>query len=73
MCTSIIRHDRFIGLWTYRPYGGTRRFCASVIVDGEVQETEMYNDWEDALRQAAGILESTNETTTIERAAFARR
>ncbi len=56
---SVIRHDRFVGLWTYRPYRGMRKFCASVMVDGVTQETEMHDDWEDALRQADVILAET--------------
>lgn len=57
---DIFSHPRFIGLWTYRPRGKKRQFCSSVMVDGEVQETSMYDDWEDALVEASEILEGTD-------------
>ena len=58
--TEVFDHPRFVGLWTYRPYGGQRQFCASVMVDGVVQETKMYDAWAEALNGAARILETTD-------------
>ena len=57
--TDAFNDPRFIGLWTYRPYGGSRHFCASVMVNGIVQETEMYDTWIEALTGAAHILDKT--------------
>ena len=57
--TKVLDHPRFIGLWTYRPYGVTRKFWVTVLVDGQVQETEMYDAWREALGGAARILETT--------------
>ena len=54
-----IEHPRFCGLWTYRPYGGRRKFCATVIVDGVVNETEMFDEWRDALHAAGRVLVET--------------
>ena len=59
MPTQVFDNPRFIGLWTYRPHGRQRQFCASVMVDGEVRETEMYSTWSEALHAADGILDST--------------
>ena len=56
---NIFDNPRFIGLWTYRPYGGTRKYCASVVVKGTVQETEMYDSWQDAVQGAGEILQLT--------------
>lgn len=57
--TEIIEHPRFTGLWTYRPFGRKRKFCATVIVNGEPNETRMFIDWRDALKQAAEIIAET--------------
>ncbi len=61
---TIIEHPRFVGLWTYRPHGGThggtRQFCVSVMVNGETQETEMFDNYGDAL-QAAGLILKESE------------
>lgn len=53
---DVFDHPRFIGLWTYRPHGGTKKFCASVMVDCQVQETEMYDSWDEAVSGARYIL-----------------
>lgn len=55
--TDIFDDAHFVGLWTYRPHGKKRRFSASVMIDGEVQETSMCETWEGALVEAAEILE----------------
>lgn len=55
--TDVIDHPRFVGLWTYKPYGAERKFCASVMVNGLVAETGMYENWEDALIGAKEILD----------------
>ncbi len=57
--TLVLDNPRFIGLWTYRPYGGTRHYCATVLVDGMVQETEMYDTWAEALTGARHLIETT--------------
>ncbi len=59
---SIITNPRFVGLWTYRSHGQPREFCASVMVDGEVQETRMCGNWNSALQQAGQILGGHNQT-----------
>lgn len=56
---SAFSDPKFIGLWTYRPKGKKRQFCSSVMVNGEVQETGMYDEWTDALKEASEILEGT--------------
>ena len=53
---KVFTHPRFCGLWTYRPHGEERQFCASVMVDGAVQETAMFNDWESTVAAAYHIL-----------------
>lgn len=57
---DVLDHPRFVGLWTYRPYGGARKFCASVLVDDQIQETEIYDLWNEAVNGARHILEKTN-------------
>ncbi len=56
---EVFNDRRFIGLWTYRPHGGTRGFSASVMVKGEVHETDMFSLWESAVIAAAEILDLT--------------
>ncbi len=56
---DVISHPRFIGLWTYRPHGAKKQFCASVMVEGVVSETEMCKTWQEAVEQAGAILEET--------------
>ena len=53
---DVLTDSHFVGLWTYRPHGGERQFCASVMVDGVTSETRMYDDWKSALWEAASIL-----------------
>ena len=55
--TDIINHPRFVGLWTYKPYGAKRKFCASVMANGAVTETRMYINWEQALIDATEIID----------------
>lgn len=56
-----LNHPRFCGLWTYRPYGGVRKFCCTVIADGIPSETEMFHTWQEAIFQAAEIIESSKK------------
>ncbi|MCH7720422.1 MAG: hypothetical protein IH988_05455 [Planctomycetes bacterium] len=57
--SEVFDHPRFVGLWTYRPYGGRRRFSASVMVAGSVQETDMCDTWAEAVQGARDILKET--------------
>lgn len=54
---AVLEHPQFVGLWTYRPHARDRQFSASVMLDGQVQETEMSATWRQALSRAADILE----------------
>ncbi len=56
---DVISHPRFVGLWTYRPYGVKKQFCASVMVEGVVSETEMCGTWQEAVGQAGAILDDS--------------
>lgn len=53
---EVITHPRFVGLWTYRPHARPRQFSASVMVDGETQETELFDNFDEALDAAGKIL-----------------
>ena len=57
--SDVFDHPRFVGLWTYRAYGSARKFCASVMVAGTVQETEMCPTWPEAVDGARRILDET--------------
>lgn len=53
----VLENPRFVGLWTYRELGRTRKFSASVMADGYVMETKLCSSWLAALRLAQKILE----------------
>jgi len=57
LTVKVLDDPRFVGLWTYKPQGAKRKFCASVRVNGLVAETGMYDDWADALVGAREILD----------------
>ncbi len=53
---DVLEHPKFVGLWTYRPHGSNRQFCASIMAAGTIQETDMFDTWTDALTAATGLL-----------------
>ncbi len=55
---DVFDHPKFVGLWTYRAHGGTRQFCASVMIDGVVCETPMLDSWEGAIGAAKSLLDA---------------
>lgn len=55
---DVLNDPHFVGLWTYRPAGRAREFSASVMIDGQVQETEMNATWGGALIKAKALLRS---------------
>ncbi len=57
---SVLDDQHFVGLWTYRPAGRAREFSASVMIRGQVQETEMHTTWQDALDEAAKLLRNVS-------------
>lgn len=61
-----ITHQNFCGLWAYRPKGRRRRYCATVLVDGQITETGMHEDYLDAALEARQLLlgEEKDATTT---------
>ena len=48
----LLEDPRFVGLWNH----GHGQVCASVIVDGVVQETSLRASWKDAIHEAARML-----------------
>ncbi len=60
---AVITNPAFIGLWTYRSTTEQRRFCASVLHNGKIVETDLYLRWEDAIKAAKYIMDQDNETT----------
>ncbi len=58
--STIFNDPRFCGLWSYRPYGGRRRYCATITVDGLPTETELCDNWQDAVAAAGVILAETS-------------
>ena len=59
---EVLSHKRFIGLWTYRPYSGNRKYCCTILICAEVQETEMHDTWQSAVGAAGALLEETANT-----------
>lgn len=57
---DIISNRRFCGLWAFHPHGGHRQYCATVMLASGWCETDMFDDWRDAVRAAWHILKAEN-------------